>query len=202
MKKEGVCIFGGSFDPVHKGHKKLAMFVCEKLSLSRMLIIPAAMSPFKNNSGASASDRMNMCSLAFSENEFSVSDIEINRGGKSYTIDTVKAVREMYPDEKLYLLIGSDQLLYFDKWYRFEEILSLVTLVSVTREDNILKKELESFADERLRKYGECIILDFQPLVISSTEIRKSISGNKSTANYLDERVAVYIKEKGLYADV
>ncbi len=202
MIKEGICIFGGSFDPVHKGHKKLASFVCEKLSLKKMLIVPAALSPFKNTSGASAEDRMNMCSIAFNEDEFIVSDIEIKRGGKSYTVDTVRAVKEMYPDEKLYLLIGSDQLLHFDKWYRFDEILSLVTLAAVSREDAEQKKELERIADEKLRMYGECIILDFDPIVISSTKIRNSILTDENISMYVDENVTAYIRQKGLYTDV
>lgn len=202
MIKEGICIFGGSFDPVHKGHKKLASFVCKKLSLRKMLIVPAALSPFKNSSGASAEDRMKMCSLAFYEDEFIISDVEIRRGGKSYTVDTVKAVKEMFPDEKLYLLIGSDQLLHFDKWYRFDEILSFVALVAVSREDSALKTELENFADEKIRMYGECIILDFEPIVVSSTEIRNSISKDENTAMYVDENVTAYIRQKGLYTDV
>lgn len=202
MIKQGICIFGGSFDPVHKGHKRLALYVSEKLSLRKMLIIPTAMSPFKSTSGATSSDRMEMCKLTFYEDEFIVSDTEIARGGKSYTIDTVKAVKEMYPDEKLYLLIGSDQLVHFDKWYRFEEILSLVTLVAVSRQGNALRTELEKIADEKLRPYGECIILDFEAFVISSTEIRNIASSGGDVSEFTEKQVSDYIKQKGLYLDV
>ena len=119
----GICIFGGSFDPVHKGHKKLALFIAEMLRLEKMLIIPAGLSPFKSSTGADEAQRLEMCRLAFPEDIFGVSDIEIKRGGKSYTVDTVTAVRELYPEEKIYLLIGSDQLLSFDRWYRYRDIL-------------------------------------------------------------------------------
>lgn len=196
---DGICIFGGSFDPVHKGHKKLALFVCEKLKLRKMLIIPAALSPFKSSSGASAEDRMNMCRLAFSEGVFEVSSLEIGRGGKSYTIDTVRAVKELYPNEKLYLLIGSDQLLSFNKWYKFQEILENVSLVAVSREKGREEEELEKFADENLRALGECIILDFEPFEISSTEIRNKAAAGENIENFVDEKVLHYVLSEGLY---
>lgn len=196
---DGICIFGGSFDPVHKGHKKLALFVCEKLKLRKMLIVPAFMSPFKSVSGASAEDRMNMCKLSFCEEAFEVSPLELSRGGKSYTIDTVKAVKELYPQEKIYLLIGSDQLLSFNKWYRFSEILEYASLLAVSREKGKLKEELEKFADENIRPYGECIILDFEPFEVSSTEIREKIAAEKNAKEYLCEEVSRYILSKGLY---
>lgn len=196
---EKICIFGGSFDPVHKGHKKLALFVSEKLGLSKMLIIPAAMSPFKTNSGASEDDRLNMCRLAFSEDIFEVSDMEMARGGKSYTVDTVEAVREMYPDEELYLLIGSDQLLSFDKWYRFSDIMKNVTLCAVSRESGKKREELSAFADENLRRYGECVILDFEPFEVSSTQIRKLSASGENIEDLVDKEVFGYILSKGLY---
>ncbi len=198
----GICIFGGSFDPVHKGHKKLADFIVERLSPEKMLIIPAFMSPFKNSSGATESDRLRMCELAFPESHFEISDIEISRGGKSYTVDTVSAVKKLYPDKKLYLIIGSDQLLSFNKWYRFADILSLVTLVSVSREEDVGFAALEEFSDNRLRVYGEVKIFDFSPLEISSTVLREKINSGEDTSQYISEAVRDYIDRKGLYKNV
>ena len=197
-----VCIFGGSFDPVHKGHKRLADFICERLSPEKMLIIPAAMSPFKNSSGATEEDRLNMCELAFPEKQFEISDIEIKRGGKSYTVDTVSAVKGLFPDKKLYLIIGSDQLLSFNKWYRFADILSFVTLVSVSREGSVSFSLLEEFAQRELRPFGEVEILDFSPLEISSTALREKIALGEDTSQFLDEAVREYIDRKGLYKNV
>ncbi len=199
MMNKGICIFGGSFDPVHKGHKRLALFVTEKLGLEKMLIIPTALSPFKKSSGASEQQRLGMCRAAFFEDAFEVSDIEISRGGKSYTVDTVEAVKRLYPDKKIYLLIGSDQLLSFDRWYRFQDILSQVTLVSVSREASVETAALEEFADEKLRPFGECIILDFEPVVISSTLLRQGIACGKDMSEFIDTEVAAYIQKEGLY---
>ncbi len=199
MSFNGICIFGGSFDPVHKGHKKLALFIAEKLKLHKMLIIPAGLSPFKKSTGADENQRLSMCRAAFSEDIFEISDIEIKRGGKSYTVDTVEAVKRLYPDEKLYLLIGSDQLLSFDRWYRYRDILSMVTLVSVSREKTVETEELKSFADEKLRPFGECIIFDFEAFEISSTLLRERISSGEDVSEYLDSEVSAYIQKEGLY---
>ncbi|MBE6715923.1 MAG: nicotinate (nicotinamide) nucleotide adenylyltransferase [Ruminococcaceae bacterium] len=199
MKREGIGIFGGSFDPVHLGHRKLALYMCEKLSLRKMLIMPAAVSPFKSSSGASSEERLQMCRLSFPEDIFEISSIETDRGGKSYTIDTVNAVKAMYPDEKIYLIIGSDQLLSFNRWYKFKEILSIVCLCAVSREDESLTEEMEKFADEKLREFGECMIFPFSPFVVSSTEIRSLVSSGEDAGKYLHDEVSDYILTKGLY---
>ena len=195
----GICIFGGSFDPVHKGHKKLALFIAEKLQPEKMLIIPAGLSPFKSSTGADNAGRLEMCRLAFPEDIFEISDIEIKRGGKSYTVDTVTEVKELYPDKKLYLLIGSDQLLSFDRWYRYRDILSMVTLVSVSRESSVETARLNEFADERLRPYGECMIFDFDAFEVSSTFLREKLSSGENTDMYIDPFVSAYIQKEGLY---
>ena len=202
MMNSGICIFGGSFDPVHKGHVKLAKYVCDTLKLRKMLIIPAAMSPFKNSSGATEDDRMKMCELSFSDDIFSVSDIEIKRGGKSYTIDTVNEIKALYPDEKLYLLIGSDQFLSFNRWYKFDEILKNVTLVSVVRDGENSEEDLKRFAAEKLDIYGETLVLTFSPFEISSTEIRKKAAAGEDFSSFVGDEVYAYIKEKGLYKNV
>ncbi len=192
-------IFGGSFDPVHLGHKRLAEFAVNTLSLDKMLIIPAACSPFKAGTSSSAEHRMNMCRLQFCDNKFEVSDIEICRGGKSYTVDTVNTVKSMYPNAELFLVIGSDQLLKFHKWYCFDKIMQNAVICAVARVQKDDINSMEKYADENLRQYGECKILEFEPLQISSTEIRQLIKNGENTDFVLCREVSQYAIREGLY---
>lgn len=192
-------IYGGSFDPVHIGHVRLARFMLDTLGLDRLLIVPAYVSPFKRETNVTPEDRLAMCRLAFPDERFEVVSDEIDRGGKSYTVDTVKGIRERYGENDYYLIIGSDQLLLFDKWYRFEDILADVTLCAVSRCASDDRAELESFADERLRAYGPCIICDFEPVEISSTAIREGLRRGDDMSRWLPAAEASYITDRGLY---
>lgn len=192
-------IFGGSFDPVHLGHKRLAGFMVNALSLDKLLIIPAACSPFKNGTVSLAEHRMNMCRLQFPEDVFEVSDIELLRGGKSYTVDTVNAIKELYPDSTLFLIIGSDQLMHFDKWYCFDKIMEKAVICAVARAEKDDISAMQRYAQENLRQHGECKILEFDPLEISSTEIRQLMKNGENTDSVLCREVFEYAKREGLY---
>lgn len=196
---EKVAIYGGSFDPPHKGHRMLAENLARACGVQRVLIIPTAMSPFKSTSGASCVDRLEMCKLAFSGELFEVSDIEINRGGKSYTIDTVNAVKERYPDSRLYLFMGDDMFLSFDKWYRHKEIARACKLVAACRTENLGELEnMKLFSRDVLGLGADDVIFcENVPVEISSTTIRQNIG--KGCFDYLDDAVVRYIKDKGLY---
>ncbi len=192
-------IFGGSFDPVHLGHKRLAEFALSALELDKMLVIPAACSPFKTGTTSSAEHRMNMCRLQFCEDKFEISDIEISRGGKSYTVDTVNTVKARYPESTLFLIIGSDQLMQFHKWYCFEKIMGNAVICAVARAEKDNIADMEKYADENLRQHGECKILEFSPLEISSTQIRELIKNGENTDYALSREVAEYAIREGLY---
>ncbi len=197
MKK--IAIYGGSFDPPHKGHRLLAGNLAKACGAEKVIIIPTAMSPFKNNSGASSRERFEMCKLAFNEPVFEVSDIEINRGGKSYTIDTVKSVKELYPDSQLYLFMGDDMFLSFDRWYKYDEIARMCTIVTACRTEKLTELDnMKAFARNVL-SLGEdgVIFCESVPIEISSTAIRQNV--RKASFDYLDEAVVRYISEKGLY---
>ena len=196
MKK--IAIYGGSFDPPHKGHKLLAENLAGVCGAEQVIIIPTALSPFKSSSSATAEDRLTMCKLFFKEALFDVSDIEIKRGGKSYTVDTVKQIKSENPHAELFLFMGDDMLLSFDKWYCYQEILQLATIVCACRTENL--KELHNmreFVKNTLHAEGRVIICESVPFEISSTEIRGSLKKGKDKG--LSEDVYDYIVTRGLY---
>ncbi len=194
---EKIAIYGGSFDPPHKGHRLLADNLAKACGADKVIVIPAAMSPFKETSGASADDRLEMCCLAFDDALYEVSDIEIKRGGKSYTVDTLTELKKNYPESELYFFMGDDMLLSFDRWYRYDDVLKLCTLVAACRTENLEKlREMQLFAEEKL-KDGKVIFCDCVPLEISSTEIRENIKNGENKG--LSDNVFRYITSKELY---
>ncbi len=196
MKK--IAIYGGSFDPPHKGHKLLAENLASVCGARKVMIIPTALSPFKNSSSATAVDRLNMCKLFFKENLFSISDIEIKRGGKSYTVDTLTQIKAEYPDAELFLFMGDDMLLSFDKWYKHEEILRLATIVCACRTENLEELDnMKEFVKKVLKAEDRVIICESIPFEISSTEIRSSLKDGVNKG--LSEEIYDYIVQRGLY---
>ena len=198
-------IFGGSFDPVHKGHVSLVSELKKALELDEIIVMPTGISPFKKDMErrpASGADRLEMCRLAFADMPFAtVSDYEISRVGVSYTFDTVRHVRSLYPNDKLFWLVGGDMLKSFDRWKNWQEILSMCTLAAVSRQKcGSDRNELEKKAAE-LRKYGEVLFAETKPLEISSTEIRKKIIKNSDISCYVPQNVVKYILECGLYKE-
>ena len=199
-------IYGGTFSPVHSGHLLAARQFAQGMELDKLLIIPAAQPPHKEmQTSVSAQDRLEMCRLAFSDVEnVEISDIEISRGGKSYTVDTVTALREKYPDDELFLLVGTDMILTFDLWYRYTDILSLCTPVYVRRETdaemNTKISEKISFLEKQTDTKIRHIKID--PVEISSSELRRMLFAGEDTGELIPEKVKDFIFEKGLYTKV
>ncbi len=192
-------IFGGSFNPVHNGHIHLAETMMNELGLDRIFMVPSGKSPHRSSAEyASDSDRLEMMRLACRDNPRLIPcDYELRNERTSYTIYTVRHFRDLFHDDELFLLVGSDMLLCFDKWYRFEEILANVTLAVVSREDGDAVQLAEKAAE--LSEYGEIIISKACPVMVSSTEIRKKIAKNSEFACYLNKNVVQYIRLKELY---
>lgn len=195
-------IFGGTFDPPHAGHKKYADEVRNKLSLDNLIVIPTAAPPHKKKkTSTTAEDRLNMLRLLFEKDSgVLVSDMEIARGGRSYTFETVTLLREQYPDDELIFILGSDMLLSFHTWKNPDVILEKVKICAVTRDGEISKKMLGEYAEKHFPgKKERFIICDFEPIEISSTEIREKVKNGLSVEGLVDAQVMEYIKEKELY---
>ena len=196
-------VFGGSFDPVHNGHVNLVKQIYDSVPLDEIIIMPARVSPFKQDTvPTSESQRLEMCRLAFEELPFvTVSDYEISRPEVSYTVNTIKHLREIYPDDELFFIMGSDMLLSFEKWYKFEEILSICTVIAASREDG--EKDMESLKKqaESLGQYGRVMVVSTGVYVMSSTEIREKLKNSSDISCYVPENVVKYILDNRLYMD-
>lgn len=194
-------ILGGSFNPPHNGHLYLGQQFHDILGLDRVLVIPAGTPPHKANAALAAdADRLKMCEMLFCAPYFTVSDMELTRSGKSYTVDTVSQLRALYPDDELYLLVGADMLLYFDKWYRWRDILAQCTLCAFARDSLHAARELRDYVDIVLCD-ERVVILSVPPLPVSSTRIRRNIETGESLDGLLPEDLICYIQKKGLYCE-
>ena len=197
-------IYGGSFNPPHVGHVLAAKQCKDALGLDRVLMIPAAIPPHKALAEGSpdAQARLKMTELAVRDLEgFSVSDVELRREGTSYTVDTLRILREQYPQDEWYLMMGTDMFLSFETWFCPEEIAKLARLVCFTRfnESEELRKTMQAQKEKLTALYGaEPILLDNDCVEISSTEIRRLLAFGIADA-YLSESVLREIKAQGWY---
>lgn len=186
-------LFGGTFNPVHNGHVNLVKNFKDELKLDRVLVIPTAVPPHKQAEGlVSSEDRLEMCKLAF-ENIAEVSDVEIARGGRSYTVETLEELKKIYKDDDFYFLVGSDMLLSFRRWYRWEDILNMCTLCATDRDAEKTCMD----ADKEL--FDRIIFCDFPKTVVSSSLVREKLIAGESVEELVPREVIKYIREKGLY---
>lgn len=168
-------IFGGTFNPPHAGHVRAAAECVRALGLDRLLVIPDAVPPHKMLADNSPDEktRLRLCHIAFDGVKHArVSDMEIKRGGKSYTVETLRRVRRKYPGAKLFLLMGTDMALCFEEWREFREIITLATLVFFKRrdgEDEVLQEAVEKLTAQ----YGANVrTVEFDGVEASSTDVR------------------------------
>jgi nicotinate-nucleotide adenylyltransferase len=183
-------ILGGTFNPVHIGHLILAEEVREKLGLDKIIFVPAALPPHKDNLNiAPAKDRLKMLKLAVASNKFfAVSDLEIKRQGRSYTIDTLKEFRAKYKKDELYFIIGSDLLKYLNEWKDLSQIVTMVKFVAATR---------PGYALEQIPPYIQT--LPIRAVDVSGFEVRQCVAQNKSFGYLVMDKVFDYIKKRKLY---
>lgn len=194
-------IFGGAFDPPHRGHEKAVLAFLEKAKLDLLYVIPSGKPPHKVISGgAEDADRLAMASLAFLplSDKIRISDSEVLDRGTCYSYLTVERVRALHPDSEIFLFIGTDQFLAFETWRKFEYILQTCTLCVMDRFEDF------SWLDEKKalleKNFGaRVLLLQEKPYIISSTDIRREL-GEKGFSRALSPAVNEYITEKGIYS--
>jgi nicotinate-nucleotide adenylyltransferase len=187
-------ILGGTFDPIHMGHLVLAEQVREKLKLDQVIFIPCFSPPHKRGRKLSpAKDRLYMIQLALDGNPFfSFSDIELKRKGFSYTVDTLRQLKDLYPNSKIYFLTGSDALNEIHTWKDPEKIYKLAKMIIASRPG------FDEFdPEDHFAKKG--IIVNITGIDISSTQIRERVKKGQSIKYLVPSKVEKYIKRKKLY---
>lgn len=211
MQNLPIGILGGTFDPIHLGHTWIAKVIINLVDLDKILFIPCSQSPLKNKTVASSEDRLNMVKIAIKNNpKFLAEDCEIKRGGLSYTIDTLKALKLVYPANSLVFIIGIDAFNQFDEWEDRYEILQLAHLIVVNRPEFLVITNpkvielLEKYQTKDVKKLqkqnaGLIYLIDIAPLPISATQIRNLIKNNQSASNMVAKEVWKYICKNKLY---
>ncbi len=190
-----VGIMGGTFDPVHIGHMLAAEAARVAYGLEEVWFMPSHIPPHKEDAGVTGMMRLEMTAEAVAGHpSFRTLDLEIKRGGISYTVDTIKALREMYPEHDFSFIIGADMVEYLPKWNRIEELAGMLTFIGVNRPGT--KLSVESLPDflRRVVRIAEMPLIE-----ISSTMIRERAAAGGSIRYMVPDRVYDYIVRSGIY---
>ncbi len=200
MQKIG--ILGGTFDPIHLGHLKMAEAVSRELGIRRMLFIPDGDPPHKGEL-APAQDRLNMVKLAIQGRPgFESSDMEVKRAGVTYTVDTLKQLRIHEPDGAFCYVVGADTLMVIETWRTFDAVAKALAILAVVPRPGIDEEALNRQAKYIATKYNLDIRVIAEPVsAIASTEVRRLAARHESLAGYVPETVERYIRSHKLYRD-
>ena len=187
-------LLGGSFDPVHFGHLLAAQDVYEQYHLDRLLLVPAAQAPLKPQEvQSSPEDRLAMLQAAIEwDKRLEVSDVELRRGGVSYTIDSARHFRAEFPRDELYWIIGGDQLPQMNRWKDIGELARLVEFIFLERPGHPAK-EMPVLGEVRLHR------CDGHLIEISSSELRQRVRRGLSLHYFCPQKVITYIETHRLY---
>ena len=190
-----LAVFGGTFDPPHAGHLLAAGDAADQLQLDRVFFVPAATQPLKvGRAGASADDRLAMVRLLVEgDPRFEVSDVEVNRPGLSFTVDTLTHFAGQFPSDERFILLGKDVLGTFDQWKDPSRIVSLARPVLLVRGDEVDAPLPAAMRGSDVRR------LETRRIDVSSTEIRKRVQDGRSIKGFVTDGVAAYIARAGLY---
>ena len=182
-------LLGGTFDPVHIGHLAAASEVFYALGLDAVLLVPANAQPLKPAPIASGKDRLAMCQAAVANDpRFRVSDVDLRRGGATYTVDTVGDLRKEYPGAEFFFITGADALASVHRWKDYETLVTLVTFVGVTRPGHSLE-QLDA----------PHVLVESPALAVSSTDVRDRVRAGAPIRYLVPDAVAQYVDQYQLY---
>jgi nicotinate-nucleotide adenylyltransferase len=199
METSNLGIMGGTFNPIHLGHLMIAEEARQRFHLSQVLFIPAYLPPHKEVDGATAQQRLEMTRLAVADNPyFAVSDMEIRRGGRSYTADTIRLLKEQYgPERVLYFIAGTDTIQDLPNWHHPSYILESCQFIGASRPDGT------EAIDNIIRYFGvlgtHIHKLEVPAMDLSSTDLRYRIRHGLSVRYLIPQSVCEYIEKNGVY---
>lgn len=207
--QEHIGIFGGTFDPIHLGHIKPSEDIAKQLGLSQVLLVPANIPPHKQSTVANTSQRKEMVELVCKENSlFTLDERELKRNTKSVTIDSIKELKQLSPNAKLYFFIGTDSLISLPTWHKIQELLTLCHFVVSTRpgycpskltDESISTRMTNDINQLKQHTAGKILLLETCQVNISSTEIRKMLNNSEDCSEFLTKNVAQFIEHYKLY---
>ena len=210
-KKDYIGIFGGSFDPIHKGHIESLKSVTEKLNLSKVLVIPNKVSPLKDLSVASSMEKIKMLEIAFKDSkEIEIEDYELEKKGPSFMIETLQYLDKKLGKKKHFLLIiGEDSFQSFHLWKNYRHIIKMTSILVMNRpglDYDLTTKAIElhqdyienTYGDNNFKK-GKIYFIKIKPNPASSTHIRENIDNQSVLAEGLEDDVLKYLQEQKIY---
>lgn len=188
-------IMGGTFDPIHMGHLLAAEAARDSHALDEVWFMPSHVPPHKRGAGASGRQRLDMTTAAVKDvQQYEVLDIEMELGGVSYTIDTMRELWKRYPEHDFYFIIGADMVNYLPKWEQIEELAARLTFIGVGRPG--FQLHLDDLPDEL---QGSVLLAEMPLVDISSTAIRRRLASGHSVRFMVPDSVYEYIVRSGLY---
>ena len=210
-KKDYIGIFGGSFDPIHKGHIESLKSVTKKLNLSKVLVIPNKVSPLKDLSVASSLEKIKMLEIAFKDfKEIEIEDYELKKEGPSFMVETLQYLdKKLGKKEHFLLIIGEDSFQSFHRWKNYQHIIKITSLLVMNRpglDNDLTTRAIElhqdcienTYGDNNFKK-GKIYFIRIKPNPVSSTHIRENIDDQSVLAEGLDDDVLKYLQVQKIY---